>query len=327
MNHELKIDDLFEGEDDTLGRGLFDALGQLRPEPDAFQRGVQQRIEAGETRVEARVPDFVRRAAAVLPPVLLPKGFAKLGLGGAAASKAGSKFLPGIMAFPVISVLMVFVTLGLGVRRVFLGTANSQRQNERAAKHDTAEWWRRHWLPAVALFGFSLFLLFEAPSEALTLLFTISTLAFLGIFASLARAGFATRCEVGRRAASALFWMAGLSVQLSFQPNSAGLRAPAFWLVPGILLAGTSICLGLASRSTPVDRTKLKRFFAAMLALAAFFFALRLDTLSQSEGTVAKLEAWLEETTDTSQVQQTAQIVANLRAAGLQVPDLANLRK
>ena len=71
MNKSLHIEDPIEGETDDLGQQLHGVFEELRTEPEAFRRGVQQRIDtAGEedTRGEdeylstARVPFLVRPA-------------------------------------------------------------------------------------------------------------------------------------------------------------------------------------------------------------------------------------------------------------------------
>lgn len=169
-------------------------------------------------------------------------------------------------------------------------------------------------------------MLFRAPTEALTLLFTVSTLAFLGIFASLVRAGLAMRREVGRLASASLFWLLGIAFQLSLRERAGDVTAPEVWIVPGVLLAGGTLCFGLAERHAPRSR---RRWLVVAAMIRGFLLLLvsdRFDALGMAEATVPELQAWLQAHDDTSQVDELAMLVANLEAAGVEVPDLASLR-
>ena len=232
---------------------LLGELGPMAPDPEDFARGVAERIAAEEAR-EARLqalPDAgaLRWAAGILPPILLPKGISKLGLGagGAAASKVGLKAVPGVALLPAVTVLMVAVTLVVALRGILTQRTDADQTDDRGeAQVEVAAWWRRNLVPAGIALAVIIVLWFRAPHDALVLLLLASTLALVGVTGSLARAGFATRLELGRRLGGtmgiALFW----GIQLS---NATQVVLPGplgtGWIVPVLSLAA-ALCLGLA---------------------------------------------------------------------------------
>jgi len=335
MKNELLIEDLFEGEDDALGRELFGALGKLRAEPEDFAAGVAKRIraageEAGsQDDLEVSVPGFARRAAAFLPPVLLPKGLAKMGVGGTLATKASFKFLPGVLALPVISVLMILVTLALGLKSVFAGGAADSRQNAAEAKYEVFLWWRRFWLPVGACVALGLYLLLRAPGEGFALLFLISTLGFLGVHAALVRRGLATRREVGRLAAGALGWLVGLSFQFSLGDSSWVGEHMGGWLVPLVLMGGVMACLALTGQDARKRERKAYRFrigisVAVLITICAYAFEGGLGKVGE---TPATLRTWIEAGGDSNSVESLAETVACLEMAGEPAFDLTRVRE
>jgi len=349
MKDTLHIEDKFEGEQDELTDELFEALEDLRPEKDAFRKGVQERIDAagsegfsgsnGKVHSMSEVPSFARRAAAFFPPVLLPKSIAKLGLGAPVASKMGAKLVPGVVLFPAISILMICFTLLLGLRLVLARPSGPQRQNQREARADTSAWWRRFWIPVLLVMGASIWLMFEVPGDAFTLLITISTVAFLGVYASLSRAGLATRREVGTRAGAAMFWLVGISMQLAASPRSFGHSLWGGWLVPLVLVIGGSLCLYLgkaggdrkgfgllpvASALGGVTLGPRRYLLMGGLAICAIV-GLQFIPLGTKEATPEDVRSWLSTYEDGSRVEDLDQTVTNFLAAAEAPFDLQTL--
>jgi hypothetical protein len=337
MKNELAIEDLFEGEDDALGRELFGALAGLRPEPADFREGVAQRIQAGgevapEEGDEAPLEDevsvsgFARRAAAFLPPTILPQGLVKVGTGGALAGKFSLKFLPGILALPVISLVMIALSLGVGVRAVLSPSARVQYQSQREARYEVAAWWRRFWLPVGIMGAAGFYLLFEMPGEALVILLSVSTLAFLGIFGALARAGLANRREVGRQAGTALSWLLGLTLQFVMQPKLFGLPLETSFLVPMVIGGAAATCLILAHWGEPVRfkgvRMSLAFVFLGGVGVLSFVGPLRVRTPDFDD-----LNTWLATSADVDRLSDIALVVHNLEAAGIHSLDLSAVRR
>jgi hypothetical protein len=347
MKDTLHIEDELEGERGELTDELFEALGELRPDADEFRQGVQERIDAaglsgsaGRVHSMASVPSFARRAAAFLPPVLLPKSIAKLGLGTPVASKLGAKWVPGVVLFPAISILMICFTLLLGLRLVLTQSSGPQRQDEREARAETGAWWRRFGIPVLLLLGASVWLMFEVPGDAFTLLITISTVAFLGVYASLSRAGLATRREVGARAGAAMFWLVGLSMSLATSSRGIGISLWGGWLVPLVLVIGGSLCLylgepegkkrkglGLLPVAAALGGIMLgpRRFLVmgglAVCAIVGFQFIPQ----GKTEATPEDVRAWLATYADGSRVQYLDQTVTNFLAAAEAPLDLESL--
>ena len=336
MKSTLHIEDKFEGEQDELGHELFEALEGLRPEAGEFCQGVQERIaaagleglpgSAGKVHSMSSVPSFARRAAAFFPPVLLPKSIAKLGLGAPVASKMGAKLVPGVILFPAISILMICFTLLLGLRMVLARPSGPQRQNHREARADTSAWWRRFWIPVLVVMGASIWLMFEVPGDAFTLLITISTVAFLGMHASLAHAGLATRREVGARAGSAMFFLTALAMQIPTSRRPFGAFIPEGWLVPLILVIGGTVCLYWSkTKQGALASYGPRRILVGGGIMSLMIVALQFSPLTKTEATPEDVRVWLATYSDGSRVEDLDQTVTNFLAAAEAPFDLQTL--
>ncbi len=327
MKKPLVIEDLIEGEGDQLSQDLFDGLGELRAGHDEFLRGVKQRIgeeaetsepmESDESKPQAilKLPVFVQRAAAFFPPILLPQGMIKIGL--PVGGKLSTKLLPGVLLLPAISAAMVLLTLALGLRAVLGGEKLGQRQNEVAARDDSKAWWRRYWLPSLVMMIGVVWMLFHAPADALTLLVSFSTLVFLGVYASLTRAGLASRQEVAKRAAVAMYWLMAISLQLSVPDTFGGHGLIGAWLVPLVLVFGGVVCwrlgkLGRRGRDPVAGRSRA----VMVVCFVAVVLALHFGPTGKSPTSPEDVNQWLSSLDDTSQINQVELIASNMEAAG-----------
>jgi|GEM_PF-4585561 hypothetical protein len=326
MKKPLVIEDLIEGEGDQLSQDLFDGLGELRADHDEFLREVKQRIgeeaetsepvESEESKPQAilKLPVFVQRAAAFFPPVLLPQGMIKIGF--PVGSKVSAKILPGVMLFPALSAAMVLLTFALGLRAVLGGKKLGQRQNEVAARDDSKAWWRRYWLPSLVMMIGVVWMLFHAPNDALTLLVSFSTLVFLGVYASLARAGLASRQEVAKRATAAMYWLTGTSLQLSVPDTFAGRDLTGAWLVPLVLLFGGTVCRQLGNLGRRGKGSVAGRSWIGMDAFfAALVLALHFGPIGKIPTSLEDVNQWLSSLDDTSQINQVQLVVSNMETA------------
>ena len=339
MKSELHIDDWIEGEDDATAAELFEALGELRPDPDDFATGVAERIAAaGE---EPAVDDVaftephpgLRWAAGVLPPILLPKGISKLALGsgGAAASKAGVKLVPGLAALPIVTVLMLGVTLLVALRSA-LGPKPTAEQatDPREAATEVALWWRRNLLPVLAVLALVVLLWFRAPKDAVVLLLLGSTLVLVGIVGRLAAAGFATRRELGRRLGGTLFLGATFVVQLrGLLPETTGGPLGTDWVLP-LLAAGSALCLALAHFGARGHRAVLLVTLGGWVGLMGIFGTLAYATAEVLRGP-EDLLAWVgegedEQLRDPGRWGSITSGLVQLRDAGYATGDLGPFR-
>ncbi len=327
MKKPLVIEDLIEGESDQLSQDLFDGLGDLRADHDEFLRGVKQRIgeepetseplAAEESKPQAilKLPMFVQRAAAFFPPVLLPHGMIKIGF--PVGSKVSAKILPGVMLFPALSIAMVLLTFALGLRAVMGGKKLGQRQNEVAARDDSKAWWRRYWLPSLVMMIGIVWMLFHAPNDALTLLVCFSTLVFLGVYASLARAGLASRQEVAKRATAAMYWLTGISLQLSVPDTFAGRDLSGAWLVPLVLLFGGRVCRQLGNLGRRGKGSVAGRSWIVMdVCFTALVLAIHFGPVGKMPTSLEDVNQWLSSLDDTSQINQVQLVVSNMETAG-----------
>lgn len=189
--------------DDALGQAIGEAMEPERCDSDEFAAGIRERIEGAEGRA-SRLSGVIRAAAALVPPLLLPKGLAKGGslAGGAVLKGSGWKAAPGFAAFPALVVVMIALTLALAVQRMFV--RGPQRFARMDAQAQVNAWWKRFIIPVVGVLAVLVWRGMSAPLDA-TLLFVVLSMGVLvGILGSLARAGFATRREVGMRTGSFL---------------------------------------------------------------------------------------------------------------------------
>lgn len=310
------IDDWIEAEDDELGADLLEALGELSPDPEDFAAGVAERIAAkgagsGDPLHESLDdPDAgivelggsprLRWAAGVLPPLILPKGLSKLGLGAgtATASKLGLKFVPGIAMLPFVTVLMLLLTGFVALRGLFgrgrLHLAESQVSDQHEAQVEVAGWWRSNIVPAGLVLALIGYLLFQAPTDAVVVLLLGSTLVFVGVVGRLAAAGLASRRELGRRLGGGLVICMGMAFQLSGFPDAEVAGAFGFGLTFPILVVGAAVVFGLAHAAR---RGGFLRSFAltgtlGLLGMAAF--ASLHSLLGEFEATTDDLRAWIE---------------------------------
>jgi hypothetical protein len=341
MKKQLQLDDAFDGETAELSDELYEALGELRPDPKGFREGVQDRIDAAEANASAvpsaKLNAFARRAAAFFPPVLLGKGAAKLGVGAPVAAKMGTKFLPGLLVFPVVSIIMVFFTLLIGLKTIFTRADGQQRQDRDEANIDTKLWWGRFWLPFALMTVLSFILMFKVPGDAFALLITISTLSFLGVYASLVRAGLATRREVGMRASIAMIWLMGLSLQMASPLQRLDDSIAYGWLVPLFLIIG-STCCAILGKPEAKSNQKGYRWRTPLLLLGGSILVAMVLGLSlaggKKEATYDDVRAWVasyeagEDDEDRCyEVPRVERVITNFYAAGEPRFDLKVLRR
>jgi hypothetical protein len=342
MKDTLHIKDKFEGEQDELGHKLFEAFEDLRPEAGEFRKGVQDRIDAaslegssgsaGKIHSLRNVPSFVSRAAAFVPPVLLPKSIAKIGLGAPAAFKTGASVVPGVVLLPVLSIIMICFTLVLGLRTVHKGSSGLHRQDEIDAQDETRAWWRRFWIPVFLMVLASFSLIPRVPGDALTIMITISTVAFLGVYASLSRGGLATRREVGTRAATAMGFLVCGSIPLAVFPRTYEFTFYGGWLVPIALAVGHAVCLHLSKvggeRMTGAFGRPGRWPRRPLLSGAWTIFVLLIiqtTPVSGVEGTPESVRARLSTYEDTDDIKDLDQTMTNFIAAGEDPFDLQTL--
>ncbi len=231
--------------DDELGVRIADATEAYAPDPDDFLREVEQRTERRESsRV---IPTFVRRAAALLPPVLLPLSLARTGAAATAtAAKGGSwKFLPGVLAMPAVIAVMIFATFFVSLRAAVV--RGEQRDEARSARHAVAQWWRRNMVLIIVVMLVVAFTVTITPTDGLLLIFGISMLGFVGIVNALAREGFATRRELGLRMSAFLFFLSPYSISAAMSSQDWMTTATGSGLLGLIaVISGAVVCSGLA---------------------------------------------------------------------------------
>lgn len=323
MTQHPDIDDAIadEREDAVLTDALLDELGAERPDPEEFAAGVRSRIEQPRA-LPKPLPGYLRAAAALLPPFVLPKPLTA-GISGAVATKGLTKLVPGVAAFPVAVVAILVVTMFVSVRALFrpVGAAAEDVSSKRIDR-ELSEWWRRHVL-AVALVVVGLFvLLIFARVEAVVLIMVCSTIALLLIWGRLAAAGFATRDEVGKRASGILILVAANS--FVFLQSIRSDQAAVLAVTPMLFLAASG-CVWLTRGGGP--RAVMIAGLGAVLVGAMSL--LGVGEANKVAVTVDDVRRRIEATDDQpswATPRDVARWVRHLRGAGEPLPDLSALR-
>lgn len=240
---------------------LREALAPHRPSPDEFAEGVSRRIREAEERgarqdeegaaLLARSP-FLRRAAAILPPGILPGPLLM-----AAGKKAGLKGAPALLALPAVSLLL----LGLIFTGALASLARPLRSEARIgepgddALHRQAvrAWWRANWWkPALGL-GLIAGLLILLPAEAAVILVLVSMVALVAILEGLRRAGYGSRPVIAGRCCGFLITLGAMVMPL----ESVLIPGGTPFAVSASLLGGGILCGLLAIRGAPASHPAL----------------------------------------------------------------------
>ncbi|MDF1839259.1 MAG: hypothetical protein P1V35_15430 [Planctomycetota bacterium] len=200
--------------DDALGQAIGEAMGPERTDGDEFAAGIQERIDAEAGRM-SNLSGFARAAAAFVPPILLPKAMLQGGsvLGGATLKGSGWKAAPGFAAFPALVLVMLTFSLALLVQRMVV--RGPQRFERSEAQKEVITWWKRFFVPVGLVLIGLIWWGTHAPIDAVIMFVLLSMVSLVGILGSLARAGLATRREVGVRAGSFLINLMAYGYMLS----------------------------------------------------------------------------------------------------------------
>ncbi|MFT7484724.1 MAG: hypothetical protein ACI9F9_000568 [Candidatus Paceibacteria bacterium] len=274
----------YSGElDDDFGVAIGGALAGLRPEPEDFAAGVRERIEQGERAIRKSGPGRVfaarwaRIAAAYLPPLMIPRGVAEVGLtaGGVAVKKSLWKWIPGVLAFPLLMLAMVVASFVWGVRSTRVKDDQGTLQDLSA--YQVSVFWKTHRFTSLIVVVVFLVSVRSMPYEAVALFSIVSMFALMGLIRSLASAGLASRAEVGRRCGdfllSTVIWGYFLITQWVPTDLDAGSRL-ALGLMP---VVGGSLCLWLGKQdvlgwSRLRNQRLLLPVLAALIAAGCFVF-------------------------------------------------------
>ncbi len=249
--------------DDALGQAIGEAMEPERCDSDDFAAGIRERIEGSEGGA-SKLSVFARSAAAFMPPILLPKGMLKGGAtaGGFTLKNVGWKAFPGVMAFPAVILMMVTVTFIMSVRRA--SVSGPQREERKDAQAEVAAWWRKFIVP-VALTIVVLILFGKmAPLEAILLFVAVSMVFLVGIYGVLARAGLATRREIGYRAGGFLFNLVVYGQIFSGLADTLGLDQAWAFGVPMCLALGAAWCIVLGAGDNASGKQAWKGWMAVV---------------------------------------------------------------
>lgn len=280
-------------EQDPLGQLLADSMGAFAPDRDAFRAGVERRIAAAVERPKL-LSAPLQQAAGFLPPMLMPKALAKASAtaGSAAAKKYFWSTIPAAAALPLIALVMLVLTVVMGLR---LGSSSDsdQRSSKRQAFGEALQWWRRNGILALVLCAAVIWLGGHSMLDAITFALMLSTLALMGILDRLAKAGLATRQEVGRRALSFLFILWPFLFQL---PNlDVWVKVSSAYML-GPLVAGAGLLCGALSKERSGRPLRKQLLWAAagwagVIAIVALFTQFISPQSSDRDQAVAWLEA------------------------------------
>ena len=203
-----------------------------------MERRVAER-KAREEDQEARfaaAPARLKWAASILPPGMV--GGAISG-GMLVGKKLGVKAVPGLMAIPVVALLMVVLAFYGALRSLRrIGGADDAMQEARWA------WWKRNLIPALLGLGLLITLVLLQHTEAATFLILFSMAALVLLIGINARRGFTSRNRVASACVVVLYNVLFFGGVLGFLEN-ASLRNDRGALVVCSIVVGMGVCVML----------------------------------------------------------------------------------
>ncbi len=362
MSEGLKIDDWLDGERDALTDELEAALAPRRPDPEAFGAGVRERIRRAEgaevaeggaepLRLE-RQPELepvaaggLSWAAGLLPPMLLSKGASKavLGVGTAAASKAGTKLtlkaVPALAAMPVFTLLMIAATLVYAIRgQLGLSGDGAQRTDELEAESAVRAWWGRNLVPTLITAALLVTVFVLDPGgffeHGLVLIILASAVAAIAQLRGLSAEGLASREQVGKLMGGFLLFVFGFALQaqqfvdVAGSASSAGAleRVAPFLVIPALSLSAL-LCFGLSKAAGGGSRKTVAWAVAIWLLVIGGLGSLW-ATLGHVEADAEDVRGWVSEATEeelseSGRWDAFGQALRMMDAAGEPLPDLS----
>ncbi len=193
------------------------ALLPHRPDAEAFEAGVRQRLTEMEKEAEddplAGLPPLARSAAALLPLEWVAAGK----LPAAAAAKllpaSGIYKLLGYLAFPAISLLALLGALGLGAAKIRRASATGGPEpgTAEAMRDSMQSWWRCHRWGFWLVFATTMLMQWIGATGILFLLYIVSLGILVYVISALAKIGLGNRMMVGQSCMMSLILLGQLA--------------------------------------------------------------------------------------------------------------------
>lgn len=265
---------------DLLDARIREALRDKRPDPDAFEAGVRERIDAAPAASSvattgAAVPGWVRVAASILPMPFLAGGKVLAGVAKVGPVGFGSKIIAWL-TLPAMSLCLLLGAFVYGVvqaRRVTEGTGTDDADASLDDIKIAMKAWFRRWGWAAGVFYLGLFCLpFFGKGTWVFGVLVVSFFVFALALVSLARAGLATRPAIGSLCGTA-FWL----LSMYFGMGMAGNSIPHLWapaLLPTVWYGGWALLAAIQWWGTPVRHDPRFRKAVPLLVVAVLFVAL-----------------------------------------------------
>ena len=238
---------------------LRTALRPFRPDPAAFEAAVRERMRIQEILDRGNpltgLPPTVRAAAAFLPLPLLTGGK----VSSPAASLGGSQKLLGALAFPAISLFLLFgaTVFGLAGIRSVRNEAEAEPKDTQGIRDALVDWrLSLHWSTRL-VFPITLALMMLGASDVLFAFYIVSFGILVYVLRGLARLGLGNRAVVAGSCYTALGLLGGAASGFHIGAGSIHLVdqrlvGVVFWLGALALLPFVLIYPSLAD-------TRLKR--------------------------------------------------------------------
>jgi hypothetical protein len=183
------------------------ALRPYRPDRDAFEAAVRERLQVAEQRQAAdplwRASPLLKSAAAFLPLQVLAGCKAAPAASNATASAtgaAGGYKLISYLAFPAISLFVLLGAAGFSARKIraIRDASGKELSDSEAMREATSRWWRENRWSAWTVFAVTIALALLGASWLLFLFYIVSFGLLLSILSSLAKLGLGNRQLIGR---------------------------------------------------------------------------------------------------------------------------------
>jgi hypothetical protein len=332
-----------ESDSELLDEALLrKALEPRRADPRAFRAAVERKIAEREKQRAAdhrrnhssiAASPLLRRAAAILPPGLLPDTAIAAGAG-ATAKWALWKSLAAAIAFPATVLAILVATFVVGVRSVgALQGSGDLREGARGALAiaELGRWWRKQAVGVCLIWGLAFYLLMTDRAFELAMgILVVSMLLLVFLLREISRAQLASRAQVGqlcgRMLVSICVYVGVAARNAAWEPlGSYGVLT----LLIGILLAGVAVsALGTGVEAHARTRSRRLRWAPVYGALGlSVFLVITTDIRGVAPRDLVHYASQLATSTDSRpDLPQLATVVDCLKRNGDAAPDLGAAR-
>lgn len=252
------------------------ALRPFRPDRDAFEAAVRERLKEAEERQAEdplwRASPLLKSAAAFLPLEVLAGCKAAPAVSNVTSAAGGYKLIS-YLAFPAISLFVLLGAAGFSARKIrtIRDAGGPELSDSEAMREATSLWWRQNRWSAWSVFAVTMALALLGASWLLFVFYIVSFGLLLYILSSLAKLGLGNRELIGRSCMLGLMFLgqtamiSGIGIaEIHFLDQTA---------VGAVFFGGVLVLLPFTMGMPQLLNTRIQKPSRWMWAFAAAFGA------------------------------------------------------